>query len=102
MQTIKGRATFLLQFVGDEPPFDSLDAIAAWASKLGYKGVQIPSWDMRLIDLQLAARSKTYCDELRGTLAKQGVVPTELSTHFQGQMVCGAPRIRCRARWIRA
>ena len=33
---------------------------------LGYKGVQIPSWDGRLFDLRKAAESKTYCDEVRG------------------------------------
>ena len=39
MKTIKGPAIFLAQFAGDAPPFNSLDAIAAWASSLGYKGV---------------------------------------------------------------
>jgi sugar phosphate isomerase/epimerase len=91
MQTIKGPAIFLAQFAGDEPPFNSLDKIAAWAGKLGYKGVQIPSWDSRLFDLEKAAKSKTYCDEVKGTLAKHGIVPTELSTHLQGQLVAVHP-----------
>ena len=39
MKTIKGPAIFLAQFAGDEAPFNSLDAIAAWAGGLGYKGV---------------------------------------------------------------
>lgn len=91
MRTIKGPAIFLAQFADDKPPFNSLDRIAAWAAKLGYKGVQIPTWDGRLFDLEKAARSKTYCDEVRGTLAKHGVVPTELSTHLQGQLVAVHP-----------
>ncbi len=91
MKTIKGPAIFLAQFVGDEAPFNSLDNIGEWAAGLGYKGVQIPSWDERLIDLPQAASSKTYCDELRGTLDKHGLVVTELSTHLQGQLVAVHP-----------
>ena len=52
MKKIKGPAIFLAQFVGEEAPFNSLDNICNWASSLGYKGVQIPSWDSRLIDLK--------------------------------------------------
>jgi hypothetical protein len=37
--TMKGPAIFLAQFVGDAPPFNSLDAICGWAAGLGYKGV---------------------------------------------------------------
>jgi sugar phosphate isomerase/epimerase len=87
MRTIKGPAIFLAQFVGDEPPFNNLDAIAGWAAGHGYKGVQIPSWDRRLFDLERAAASTAYCDEVRGVLAKHGIEATELSTHLQGQLV---------------
>jgi len=91
MKTIKGPAIFLAQFVGDEAPFNSLDSIAEWAAGLGYVGVQIPSWDERLIDLGKAAASKSYCDDLRATLDKHGIVVTELSTHLQGQLVAVHP-----------
>src|SRR3989475_6302771 len=91
MKTIKGPGIFLAQFAGDAAPFNSLKSIAAWAAKLGYKGVQIPSWDARLFDLQRAAESKTYCDEIRGTVAGGGVEITELSTHLQGQLGAGHP-----------
>ena len=91
MKTIKGPAIFLAQFAGDEAPFDTLDGIAGWAAGLGYVGVQIPTWDERLIDLQQAAESKTYCDEIRGTLAELGIQVTELSTHLQGQLVAVHP-----------
>ena len=91
MKTIKGPAIFLAQFAGDEAPFDTLDGIAGWAAGLGYVGVQIPTWDERLIDLQQAAESNTYCDELRGTLAELGIQVTELSTHLQGQLVAVHP-----------
>jgi sugar phosphate isomerase/epimerase len=91
MKTIKGPAIFLAQFAGDEAPFDSLDGIAAWASRLGFKGVQIPSWDGRLFDLDQAAESQAYCDDVKGTLAEHGLQLTELSTHLQGQLVAVHP-----------
>ena len=91
MNTIKGPAIFLAQFMGDEAPFNSLDSITTWVASLGYKGVQIPSWDPRCIDLQKAAESKTYCDEIVGMLAAKGLQITELSTHLQGQLVAVNP-----------
>ncbi len=91
MRTIKGPAIFLAQFAGDAAPFNSLENIAHWAGSLGYKGVQIPSWDGRLFELQRAAESKTYCDEVLGTLANYGLRLTELSTHLQGQLVAVHP-----------
>jgi sugar phosphate isomerase/epimerase len=91
MKTIKGPAIFLAQFAGDQAPFNSLASIARWAADLGYVGVQIPSWDGRLFDLEKAAESDAYCDEVKGTLADAGVELTELSTHLQGQLVAVHP-----------
>ncbi len=91
MKTIKGPAIFLAQFMGDEPPFNSLDSICAYMASLGYKGVQIPTWESRLIDLEKAANSKAYCDELKGKVAEHGLAITELSTHLQGQLVAVHP-----------
>lgn len=89
--TIKGPAIFLAQFAGDDAPFNSWPAITRWAGALGYKGVQVPSWDRRLFDLALAAQSKAYCDEITGIAAEHGVAITELSTHLQGQLVAVNP-----------
>jgi len=91
MKTIKGPAIFLAQFMGDEEPFNSLDSICKWAANLGYKGIQIPTWETRLIDLSKAAESKTYCDELKGRIVSHGLEITELSTHLQGQLVAVNP-----------
>lgn len=91
MKTIKGPAIFLAQFASDASPYNDLASISKWAADLGYKGVQIPTWDARLFDLKLAAESKTYCDELLGTLADNGITLTELSTHLQGQLVAVHP-----------
>lgn len=91
MRTIKGPAIFLAQFAGDRPPFDSLDSICGWAAGLGYKGVQIPTWDKRLFDLEQAATSEAYCAEVQGIVARHGLAITELSTHLQGQLVAVHP-----------
>jgi sugar phosphate isomerase/epimerase len=91
MKTIKGPAVFLAQFMGDEAPFNSLEGLCKWASDLGYTGIQIPTWEKALIDLDKAAESKTYCDELKGTIESYGLQITELSTHLQGQLVAVHP-----------
>ena len=88
---IKGPAIFLAQFAGDDAPFNTLPNIAEWAASLGYRGVQIPAWDGRLIDLKKAAESKDYCDEIKGVCTEAGVEITELSTHLQGQLVAVNP-----------
>lgn len=91
MKTLQGPGLFLAQFAGDAAPFNSLPAIAAWAASLGYRGVQIPTWDARLFDLARAAESQTYCDEVAGQLAEHGLAVTDLSTHLQGQLVAVHP-----------
>lgn len=92
MKTLKGPAIFLAQFLGAEPPFNRLDTIAEWAASLGYEGVQVPTGGAgSIFDLALAAESRTYCDEVAGTLAQHGLAITELSTHLQGQLVAVHP-----------
>lgn len=88
---IKGPALFLAQFAGEEAPFNALSTMAAWASDLGYKGVQVPSGDARLFNLETAANSQTYCDDVTGMLADHGLELTELSTHIQGQLLAVHP-----------
>jgi sugar phosphate isomerase/epimerase len=91
MITIKGPALFLAQYMSDEPPFDSIDAAAKWAGGLGFKGLQIPTWDGRCFDLQQAAESQDWCDDWRAKLEAHGIEPSELSTHLQGQLVAVHP-----------
>lgn len=91
MRTIEGPAIFLAQFAGDASPFNNLNEISRWAASLGYKGVQIPTWDARLFDLKKAAESRGYCDEIKGMMKSNGVEITELSTHLQGQLVAVHP-----------
>jgi len=88
---MKGPGIFLAQFAGSEPPFNSLEGMARWASSLGYVGVQVPTSDPALFDLKQAAQSQAYCDEVKGRLAAHGIAITELSTHLQGQLLAVHP-----------
>ena len=87
MKTIKGPGIFLAQFAGDKKPFNNLDSICKWANNLGYKAIQIPSWDLRLFDIEKAGKSKNYCQEIKGIVNSNGLEISELSTHLQGQLV---------------
>ena len=88
---VKGPAIFLAQFAGDAAPFNSFEGMCKWAASLGYKGVQIPTWVDRLIDIDQAAESQTYCDEIAGIAKSHGLAITELATHLQGQLVAVNP-----------
>ena len=69
MKTIRGPGIFLAQFIGEQPPFDTLAGICGWAAGLGFKAVQMPTNDPRFFNLKAAAESQAYCDDLRGALA---------------------------------
>jgi len=92
VKTLKGPGIFLAQFLGSEPPFDRLETIAKWAADLGYVGVQMPTGGAdSIFDLERAAESQAYCDDIAGLLAGHGLQITELSTHLQGQLVAVHP-----------
>jgi len=91
MRTLKGPGLFLAQFARDTPPHNTLESIARWAKGYGYKAIQVPTWDRRFFDLDKAFDSEIYCDEIKGKLADIDIVVSELSTHFQGQMVSVHP-----------
>jgi sugar phosphate isomerase/epimerase len=88
---VQGPGIFLAQFAADRPPFDRLDSMAAWASSLGFVGIHVPTSDPALFDLQKAAESQTYCDEIAGTVRAAGCEISELSTHLQGQSLAAHP-----------
>jgi sugar phosphate isomerase/epimerase len=91
MQTLKGPGVFLAQFLGDQAPYNTLAGLCKWAKEKGFVGVQLPSWDSRVINLEQAAKSKTYADEIKGIVNEAGLEITELSTHLQGQLVAVNP-----------
>lgn len=92
-----GPALFLAQFrdYSEKPkaPFDTLEHICTWAAELGFTGVQLPSWDGALIDLEQAAASPSYCDDLTARIISCGLKDgvTELATHIQGQLMAVHP-----------
>ena len=85
MAKMKGPGIFLAQFLREVPPYNNLENIGKWVAGLGYTGVQIPTWDARVIDLKAAAESKSYCDEIKGMLKAMGLEVTELAAYLQGQ-----------------
>ncbi len=87
MRQIKGPGLFLAQFISDEAPFNSLEGLLIWAASLGYKGVQVPTEKPEIFDLERAAESQSYCDEITALCVEKGLEITELSTHLQGQLV---------------
>lgn len=91
MSKMKGPGIFLAQFLRDEKPYNNLVNISRWVADLGYKGVQIPTWDKRGIDLDKAAESKSYCEDLRASLEEIGLEVTELAAHLQGQVMAIHP-----------
>ena len=91
MRTMKGPGIFLSQFIGGEAPFNTLDGLAGWAAGKGYKAVQIPCNHPHIFDVEKAAESQAYCDEIAGKLAAHGLVISELSTHLEGQLVAVNP-----------
>ncbi|MHC4071147.1 MAG: sugar phosphate isomerase/epimerase family protein [Planctomycetota bacterium] len=91
MRSIKGPGIFLAQFLRDAEPYNNLENIGKWVADLGYKGVQIPTWDSRVFDLDKAAQSKAYCDDLKASLAAIGLEITELAAHLQGQVLAIHP-----------
>lgn len=91
MKTLKGPGIFLAQFVANEEPYNTLENIGKWVKSLGFKGVQLPTNDPQYFDLQKAAESKTYADEIKGKLGEIGLEITELSTHLQGQLIAVHP-----------
>lgn len=88
---IQGPGIFLAQFLPPETQSSSLHSMATWAADLGYKGIQVPTWDKRIFNLDQASSSQTYCDEILGICHAAGVEITELSTHLQGQLVAAHP-----------
>ena len=101
MRTIKGPAIFLAQFAGDKAPFDTLDNICKWAADLGYKGVQIPTWVSHFVDVEKAATSKTYADEVKGTVNSHGLEITELCEPHHRPAGRGASGLRHAVRRLR-
>jgi sugar phosphate isomerase/epimerase len=91
MNRIQGPGIFLAQFLRDSEPFNNIESISAWVASLGYKGIQVPTWDTRVFDLAQAAGSKDYCDEYKGKRREAGLEVIELAAYLQGQVLAMHP-----------
>ncbi|SQC09125.1 inosose isomerase [Klebsiella pneumoniae] len=91
MKTIKGPGIFLAQFIGPQAPFNTLAGDSAVGRRPGVQALQIPCNHPAIFDVERAAASQTYCDEVSGILAEHGLVISELSTHLEGQLVAVHP-----------
>lgn len=91
METIKGPAIFLAQFLRDEAPFNHIDSISSWVANLGYNGIQVPAGDKSVFDLNKASESKVYCDEYKGKLKEKGIELVELGAYLEGQVLAMHP-----------
>jgi sugar phosphate isomerase/epimerase len=91
MKTLKGPGLFLGQFADNKAPFNSLPAISKWVKTCGFEAVQLPTWDARFIDIEKAASSKTYADELTGQAKDAGIVICDSASHIQGQLCAVHP-----------
>jgi sugar phosphate isomerase/epimerase len=92
MQTISGPGIFLAQIVRDYEPYNGIRSIGKWVSSLGFRGIQLPTWESKLFDLGKAAGSQDYCDEYKGRLLEESNIEViELASYLQGQLVAVHP-----------
>jgi sugar phosphate isomerase/epimerase len=87
---MKGPGVYLIQFLGDDPPFNGLESICKYMADLGYLGVQLPI-DPRILDIDKMAESQTYADEIKGIVNGAGLEISELASHLTGQLVAVHP-----------
>lgn len=68
---------------GDMPLRDLAKTIGGF----GYDGIELGVVPNHF-DVEKAAKSKGYCDDVRGILVEQGLDCWAISAHLQGQLVC--------------
>src|ERR1700722_18435108 len=89
-KTIQGPGLFISQFIGPEPPFNTLGGISHWAAELGFKALQIPVSAVGLSDLaELSERDAIAAIET--ILGANGLTVSEVSAHRAGQLLAVHP-----------
>jgi sugar phosphate isomerase/epimerase len=91
MQTIKGPGLFIAQFIDTDPKLGTLEGIAAFAAECKFTALQIPTFVPKIFDLEQAAQSQAYCDDVVGILAQYGLGISELTSQRQGQLMAVHP-----------
>jgi sugar phosphate isomerase/epimerase len=89
-KTMQGPGLFISQFIGQEPPFNTLEGLARWAAGLGFKALQIPASDPRLIDVAGLSEGKADV-AIAAILAAAGLEISEVSAHRAGQLLAVHP-----------
>jgi sugar phosphate isomerase/epimerase len=89
-RTIRGPGLFIAQFIGSEPPFNTLAGLARWAAALGFRALQIPVSDPRLTDLANLSDSETLA-AIEGIAGSTGLAISEVSAHRAGQLLAVHP-----------
>lgn len=87
---LKGPAIFLAQGFG-KPGWTTLEECAKTAGSLRYEGMQLPLWVGDLINLNTAAMSTTYCQQLLGKATEAGCPIVEVANHVETQLVRCTP-----------
>jgi sugar phosphate isomerase/epimerase len=64
-----------------------LKELAGMIKELGYDGLELACWGDHL-DLDQAAKSKSYCEDRLAILADAGLGCWAISNHLSGQLVC--------------
>lgn len=88
--SVKGPAVFLAQGYG-KANWKTLKECATTAASLDYKGLQAHLWNGGPVDLELAAGSKAYCEDLQAIASGAGCPIVELANHCDWQLVRCAP-----------
>ena len=88
-----GKAIFWAQYYdGNDENWNSIEACAASSAKLGFPFAQIPYWIPDLFDIEIAAVSTGYCDEIKGRAQENGCTIVEGANHVETQIKWnGAP-----------
>jgi len=89
-KTIQGPGLFISQFIGKEPPFNTLGGMSRWAAELGFKALQIPVSAVGLSDIAgLSERDAIVAIET--ILGASGLAVSEISAHRAGQLLAVHP-----------
>lgn len=88
--TIQGPALFIAQFIGPPPLFDTLPALAGFAAGLGFKALQLPIHDPRIVDAE-RLDGDGYVGGIAAMLEEEGLVASEVAAHRAGQLLAAHP-----------
>lgn len=89
-RTIRGPGLFISQFVGADPPFDTLAGLAEWAAEIGFKALQVPVSDSRLKDLAGLSDDAAVA-KIEAVMSKAGLVVSEIAAQRSGQLLAVHP-----------